>query len=124
MFLGIRPYHQHQFILELHKLISKHKQLEEQTVKVIEPQLLSAVKYLHDNMVMTDFGLTKMVVDPGNTFLCTFHGALNQITHSCSVRAESSPGVTCKEQAYDLVSYHNELTLGSASVIIHNRAVV
>lgn len=81
---------------DLGVLMSNRERLEEETVKVIARQLLSALKYLHemgithrdvkpDNILiqklnplhvkLTDFGLSKMV-DDEETFLRTFCGTL------------------------------------------------
>ncbi|CEI64086.1 unnamed protein product [Fusarium venenatum] len=81
---------------DLGKLISDHKALTEESVRIMSKQLLSALGYLHDNNIthrdvkpdnilinslnpidlkLTDFGLSKMV-DSEQTFLRTFCGTL------------------------------------------------
>ncbi|KAM3078121.1 Protein kinase protein rad53 [Clarireedia jacksonii] len=82
---------------DLTGFVTKHRNLPEPDVKIMAVQLLDAVKYLHgmgishrdvkpDNILiqsenplhvkLTDFGLSKMIENEGDTFLSTFCGTL------------------------------------------------
>jgi serine/threonine protein kinase len=82
---------------DLDQLISKHKQLDEDTVKVMAWQLLSALKYLHSmgvihrdvkpdhiliqsydpmHVKLTNCSLSKLIEDTDETFSGTFCGTL------------------------------------------------